>query len=230
MEKILFFLSSINYRVKNPVYTLLYAFFALIIYVFMFVNVNAQEIKILDLSNEDRQKLKLVENYLNSISTLKARFFQISPEGVNTEGTFYLRRPGKIRVEYDPPSPLLIVGDGFLLHYHDKELGQINDWPIFDTPLGALSDDSIRLNEELVVTSFKSEHGSIKLRLIQRSDPALGGITLFFSDSPIVLKQWAIDDAQGMLTRIILFEIKKNLKLDPRLFIFDDPRKQTNIR
>ena len=149
---------------------------------------------------------------------------------MNTEGTFYLRRPGKIRVEYDPPSPLLIVGDGFLLHYHDKELGQINDWPIFDTPLGALSDDSIRLNEELVVTSFKSEHGSIKLRLIQRSDPALGGITLFFSDSPIVLKQWAIDDAQGMLTRIILFEIKKNLKLAPRLFIFDDPRKQTNIR
>ena len=69
-----------------------------------------------------------MEDYLNGIQTLKAEFTQVGPDGEPAEGVIYMRRPGLLRVEYKPPVPVIIVGDGFLIHYHDKELGQIDDW------------------------------------------------------------------------------------------------------
>ena len=187
---------------------------------------HAQEATPVALDEAAQADLQRIEAYMNSIRTLKARFLQVSPDGEHAEGTFYLRRPGRLRVEYDPPVPVLIIGDGFLLHYHDRELGQVNDWPIFDTPLGALSADYVAFNDRLVVTGFEARGGLIAVRVVQGDDPAQGSLTLLYTDAPLALRQWQVNDAQGLTTTITLFELETNLDLNPRLFVFDDPREK----
>lgn len=187
----------------------------------------AQEVEPLALVEEDQHWLDRAERYLNSIRSLRARFVQIAPEGGVAEGTFYLRRPGRLRVEYDPPVPILIVGDGTFLHYHDQELGQISDWPIFATPLGALSDDVVRFNDELIVIGFTRRSGVLIITVTQKEDPGQGSLTLFFTEQPLALKQWKVTDAQGLVTTVGLHDIELNVELSAKLFVFDDPREET---
>jgi len=91
------------------------------------------------LSAEEQADVARIEEYLNGISTLSSEYYQINPDGSVAQGMFYLSRPGKLRFEYVPPSPLLVVGDGVWLHYYDRELGQVNDYPIDKTPIGVLA-------------------------------------------------------------------------------------------
>jgi len=186
----------------------------------------AQDVSPAELDETERLWLDRAENYLNDIDSMRARFLQIAPDGGIAQGMFYMRRPGRLRVEYEPPVPILIIGDGFWLHYHDKELGQINDWPIFDTPIGSLSRDTIRFNEDLVVTGFARRSGVLAITLVQRSDPGLGDLTLVFQESPMILRQWRVLDAQGLATTISLHELETNVSLSAKLFVFDDPREK----
>lgn len=187
-------------------------------------NVFAQEVTPAQLSETERLWLDRAEDYLNEIDSLRARFLQIAPDGGVAEGTFYLRRPGRLRVEYEPPVPILIVGDGLFLHYQDKELGQINDWPIFDTPIGSLSQDEIRFNEDLIVTGLARRSGVLAITIVQRSDPGLGDLTLVFQEAPMTLRQWRVIDAQGQATTISLHALETNVEISAKLFVFDDPR------
>lgn len=177
-----------------------------------------------ELSEDDHAWLTRAEDYFNTIHSIRAGFFQISPEGGGVEGVFYLRRPGRLRVEYLPPTPVLIVGDGVFLHFHDTELGQVSDWPIFDTPLGAISGNRLKFNENLIVTEFHRRSGAMAITLVKGEDPGLGSLTLFFSETPMELKQWKVVDAQGLATTVALFNIETNVELDAKLFVFDDPR------
>ena len=182
------------------------------------------------LSEDEARWLQRAEDYFNSIDSIRAAFFQTSSEGGTAEGVFYLSRPGRLRIEYLPPTPVLIVGDGLLLHFHDTELGQVNDWPIFDTPLGALSADEVKFNEDLVVTGFRRRSGALAITLVKREDPGLGSLTLYFSEAPMELKQWKVIDAQGLVTTVALFDAETNIALDNRLFVFDDPREARQDR
>jgi len=182
------------------------------------------------LSEEDRAWLTRTQDYFNTIHSIRAGFFQTSSEGGGAEGVFYLRRPGRLRVEYLPPTPVLIVGDGIFLHFHDTELGQVSDWPIFDTPLGAISGDKLEFNEDLIVTEFRRRSGALAITLVKREDPELGSLTLFFSEAPMELKQWKVVDAQGLMTTVALFNIETNVELDAKLFVFDDPREEREPR
>jgi len=181
------------------------------------------------LSEDDARWLQRAEDYFNSIESIRAAFFQTA-EGEVAEGVFYLSRPGRLRVEYLPPTPVLIVGDGLFLHFHDTELGQVSDWPIFDTPLGALSSDEVKFNEDLIVTGFRRRSGSLAITLVKSEDPGLGSLTLFFGEAPMELKQWKVIDAQGLVTTVALFDAELNIALDNRLFVFDDPREARHDR
>lgn len=167
-----------------------------------------------------------VEDYFNAIGSLRADFTQTGPEGGLSEGVIHLRRPGRLRVEYAPPVPVLIVGDGVLIHYHDTELGQINDWFIYDTPLGALTREEVRFGEDLVVTAIKDRPGRLELTLVQKKDPGAGSLTLIFATGPLALRQWRVIDAQGLVTTVTLHDIETNIALRPELFVFDDPREK----
>src|SRR5690606_33814476 len=96
---------------------------------------------------DDAAALEGVEDYLNSIETLQARFVQIGPQGQISEGDLYLRRPGRLRFEYEPPVPILIVADGTWLVLYDKELEQVQRYPVYETPLGVLVARKVDLND-----------------------------------------------------------------------------------
>ena len=171
-----------------------------------------------------QESLAAVERYLNGLQSLKANFTQVGPEGEPAEGVIYMRRPGLLRVEYAPPVPVLIVGDGLWIHYHDMELGQINDWFIYETPLGALTREVTRFGEDLQVTGFSESQGVIEVTVVHEDDPRGGSLTLILDADPLRLLHWRVTDAQGFVTTVTLHDLKTNIRLPRRLFVFDDPR------
>jgi outer membrane lipoprotein-sorting protein len=164
-----------------------------------------------------------VEAYLNSIETLSARFLQVDSAGNVARGQLYMRRPGRLRFEYDAPSPLLLVADGVWLILHDKELDQVNRFPLYETPLGVLVDDPVNLREKVEVVEVEESAGTLRLKVINPGLPDEGWMGITFTEPPLLLRQWRIKDAQGGITALSLTDIRANRKLDAELFTFTDP-------
>ncbi|OAN50305.1 hypothetical protein A6A04_02590 [Paramagnetospirillum marisnigri] len=185
----------------------------------------AAEPKRAALSDAERAEVERAEAYLNSITTLKARFLQVSPNGASVEGDAYLSRPGRLRLQYDPPSPLLVVADGSFLIVHDQQLGEPSWIPLNSTPAGILVRPNVRLNgADVAVTRVVRQPGVVRVSMVEASEPAAGEITLVFSDRPFMLRQWQVKDAQNQVTTVSLFEAQSGLTLDPKLFEFRDPK------
>lgn len=177
------------------------------------------------LSGEDQLQIARIESYLNRLGTLRARFVQVSSNGAVAEGDVYLSRPGRMRIEYDPPVPVLIVATGTLLVYFDKELQQVSHLPLSSTPVAILTKDAISLqDQDLIITGFESGAQMLRLTVVQAEDPLAGSVTLAFSANPIALKKWTVVDAQGIETQVMLQSPVFDLPLDPELFRFRDPR------
>ena len=175
------------------------------------------------LSEQDLADVARVEAYLNSIQTLKARFLQVGPDGGLSEGNFYLRRPGRLRFEYDPPIPVLMVADGTWVVFYDSEIEQVTRVPLNSTPLAVLVRDPIRLQGSVTVTRVERATGTLRLTLLDSDEPDEGSITLVFSDRPLALRQWLVRDPQGLETTIAMSKAQYNLILDPALFVFFEP-------
>ncbi len=175
------------------------------------------------LSEQDLADVARVEAYLNSIQTLKARFLQVGPDGGLSEGNFYLRRPGRLRFEYDPPIPVLMVADGTWVVFYDSEIEQVTRVPLNSTPLAVLVRDPIRLQGSVTVTRVERATGTLRLTLLDSDEPDEGSITLVFSDRPLALRQWLVRDPQGLETTIAMSKVQYNLILDPALFVFFEP-------
>lgn len=176
------------------------------------------------LTPEDRADIARVEEYLNKIRTLRAGFIQTAPDGSVSEGELYLRRPGRLRFEYDPPSPLLVVADGIWLVLHDRKLEQVDRWPVYETPLGVLVAARIELQGgDVRVVDVERRPGILELQLVDTERPEEGSLTLVFSDDPLVLRQWYVTDAQGGVTTVAIADAEVNVGLDPELFVFNDP-------
>ena len=172
----------------------------------------------LALTPEDRADLARVEAYLNSIHTLKARFLQVGPNGDSSEGTAWLQRPGRMRFEYNPPVPfVLIAGHGVVL-FHDKQLDQTSNYPIGSTPLGILLADTIRLSDDITVTRIGRQPGQLQITLVRTASPGDGSITLVFSDLPLTLRQWIVIDSQRRETRVSLYDVQLGGTFDQSLF------------
>jgi outer membrane lipoprotein-sorting protein len=154
---------------------------------------------------------------------MKGRFLQDAADGVIANGVFYLRRPRRFRFEYAPPSPVLLVGDGLWLIFHDRELGQVSRVPLISSPLSLLIDDEVSLTDHTALTSIVREPGVIRITLNDPEKPEQGELTLVLTDPPLALRQWVVTDAQGLTTRISLFETETNVPLEAKLFTFTDP-------
>ncbi len=178
-------------------------------------------------SATDAVDIKRVEAYLNNLRTLKARFLQVTSTGGYSEGKIFISRPGKMRIEYKPPVPVLIIADGQWLIYNDKELEQVNYVDLKSTPAGVLVADKVFFtNGNYQVAKIQRRANTLRMLVTKKADKDEGAVTLIFSDSPLVLKKWAITDAQGVQTTISLLGTKFGIPLDPKLFEFDDPENQ----
>lgn len=182
----------------------------------------------LALTPQDRADLARIELYLNGLRTLKARFLQVSPDGATTEGNAWLQRPGRMRFEYDKPSPFLLVAGFGSAVFYDSQLNQTTSVPLDTTPLGILLADNFKLSGSIAVTGITRLPGQIQVTTIRTASPADGSLTLVFSDAPLALRQWAVVDAQRQETRVSLFSIELGGNFPPRMFEFNDPRLPNN--
>ena len=175
------------------------------------------------LSAQDRADIARVEAYLNTITTLKARFQQIAPDGAVTGGTAWIDRPGRMRFQYDPPAPFLLVGGHGLLVFNDSKLQQTSNIPIGRTPLGLLLADNLKLSGDVTVTGVTRFPGQLQVSLYRTATPGDGTLTLIFADNPLALRSWRVVDAQRRETRIALFDVQLGGHFDQSLFSFVDP-------
>lgn len=169
-----------------------------------------------------------VESYFDAFDTVQARFVQTAPDGAQRIGTFYMDRPGKLRFDYDPPSKDQVVADGVQLYYYDSELKQTSSAPIGRTLADFLLRKKVRLSDDVKVTDVKEGGGLTQISMVQRADEGAGTLTLGFSDQPWGLKKWRIVDAAGQITEVELFDIRQNINLPARLFVYKDPSRGYN--
>jgi outer membrane lipoprotein-sorting protein len=176
------------------------------------------------LSERDRAEVARIEAYLNSVRTMVSPFMQTASDGSVANGTMYLQRPGKLRIEYDPPSPIVIVSSGGQLLYFDKQLQQVTYVPTSSTPAGVLVQDPLKLSGELTVTKVEHGAGVIRLTVVHTSEPDAGQVTLVFADQPLQLKQWTVIDSRGVQTQVALLDPVLGGPIDPKRFEVNDPR------
>jgi outer membrane lipoprotein-sorting protein len=160
--------------------------------------------------------------YLNQIETLHARFVQVSSNGAYAEGEVYVRRPGRMRFEYDPPHPVLLIADGTNLLYYDKELKQATFIPLWETPLWFLIRKQVDLSGGIEVTDVNKAAGVTRITVQEKDGSGAGAVTLVFSNQPFALRQWAVTDAQGITTEVTLLDAEYGRKVSDRVFDYSD--------
>lgn len=171
-----------------------------------------------NLSAEDQADIKRIQDYLNGITTMQARFQQYSARGGIAFGTIYLKRPGFIRIDYEPPSPMLIVSDSVSLHYYDPELDQINRVPVSSSPIWFLLKENVRLGGDVTVTEFKRAPNAFAITIRQTDDADEGAVVLELGDRPLELRQWTVMDAKSQEVRVGLFNAQFGMEIDQQLF------------
>lgn len=173
---------------------------------------------------DDAADVRAVEKYLNSLTTLKARFSQMDATGKVLTGDFMLKRPGRMRFQYDPPMTDFIVADGFFVYYYDGEMKQQSNTLISRSLADFFLRKDIRLSGDIKVARLaRDEFGMLRMTLTQSENPAEGSLTLFFFENPLSLQKWQVIDAQGATTDISLSDVKTEIKLKGGLFHYYDP-------
>lgn len=180
-------------------------------------------IEAVTLSDAQKAELARIEAYLNDLKTMQSRFVQISEDGV-ANGEMFLKRPGDMRIEYDPPTPVLMVASGSFVMYHDSQLNETSYVPVSETPVAFLLDEEIRFDDRLTVTGFHSGPKVIEVTLVESENPARGRVTLTFEDEPLRLAKWQVVDAQGTRVDVALTNPRFGVKLDSDLFSTVDPK------
>jgi outer membrane lipoprotein-sorting protein len=176
------------------------------------------------LSPADTADLARVQDYLNNIHTLQSRFEQISGEGGIATGTIYISRPGKMRVEYDPPVPILLVATEGRIWYYDKKLEEVSFFDLKDTPAWFLLQDNVRFGGDITVNDLERDPNVLRVTVTETKNPDLGKATLVLSDHPLELRKWQILDAQRKNVTVTLDDPHYGPPLSPNLFYWTDPR------
>lgn len=174
----------------------------------------------------EAEALAKAEGYLNGINTLQARFTQVNPDGSSNEGDLYISRPGKMRLAYDPPTPMLMVADGAFLIYVDTQMKDASHVDLNDTPAGLLLKKDLSFKDtDIKLGGVKSATGTVEIVASMAKDPTAGKLTLIFTEAPFELKQWRVLDAQRKEVVVTLQNVRLGGKMDPALFKYEARKK-----
>ena len=174
------------------------------------------------LDDADEATIRQVEAYLNGLTSLRAHFLQIAQNNATATGTMWLVRPGRMRFQYDPPSPLLLVASHGLVVLRDNKLNETDNLPVGQTPLGLLLRDRIALSGDVTVTGFSHQGGVIQITLVKTAAPGDGSLTLVLEDHPLALTGWSVVDAQGRETQVRLSAVVLGGTYDNSIFTYVD--------
>jgi outer membrane lipoprotein-sorting protein len=172
-------------------------------------------------ANQKAQAAK-VSSYLSSLQTLVGNFVQVGPDGSKTKGDFYIQKPGKVRFEYDAPSPIDIVADGSSVAVRDRKLATQDIYPLSQTPLRYLLSDRIDLLKDTNVVNVTADDVFVSVTIEEKQ--ALIGtsrLMLMIGAKDGQLKQWTVTDPQGYDTTVAVYNLDSTKKLDPGLFKID---------
>lgn len=163
-----------------------------------------------------------VSAYLSSLQNVTGNFVQVGPDGSRTTGEFYIQKPGKVRFEYDSPSPIAIVADGSSLVVRDRKLATQDVYPLSQTPLRFLLSDRIDLLRDTNLVNVSADEVFISVTIEEKQ--ALVGtsrLTLMVGATDNKLKQWTVTDPQGYDTTVAVYNLDTSKKLDPAMFKID---------
>lgn len=180
----------------------------------------------LALNEQQVAALGRLNDYINSFTTLRGDFVQISDKGQAVKGVLMLSKPGKIRFDYAPPSPLLIVSDGKWLTIKNKIKERGDQVPLRATPLRLIVAPKIDLMEETNVLAVEEADGITSVALADKKDSRSGHIVLIYDNVQNVLQQWIIVDAKGRRTTVQFANLEKDVKLNQKLFLETIKRKE----
>jgi outer membrane lipoprotein-sorting protein len=172
-------------------------------------------------ANQKAQAAK-VSSYLSSLQTLVGNFVQVGPDGSKTKGDFYIQKPGKVRFEYEAPSPIAIIADGSSLAVRDTKLATQDIYPLSQTPLRFLLSDRIDLLKDTNVVNVTADDVYISVTIEEKQ--ALIGtsrLMLMVGVKDGQLKQWTVTDPQGYDTTVAVYNLDSSKKVDPGLFKID---------
>ncbi len=177
------------------------------------------------LKAQDVADLNKISAYLNAITTFQASFVQVGPNGELDQGTIYARKPGRLRFEYAPPSPYLIVSDGVTIAVANSKLRTVDRYPLVENPLNLILREGIDLAQDPRISQIERQAGTLRVTATEKSGVMKGQVTLIFAYPSTELRQWIITDAQGLQTMIALKNTKTEVPLGPELFIVQDTDK-----
>lgn len=174
--------------------------------------------------------LALVQRHLATTETMTARFSQTDRNGRTLDGTLTLKKPGKIRFQYQKGVPLLIVGDGKALTFIDYSVRQVQRWPIGNSPLGVLLDPDRDISRYAKIVP-SANPAVLSVEAYDPRHPEYGRITLVFARNAaapagLMLQGWVALDSQGNRTTIRLSGQRFNEPVSDGTFRWSDPRRQ----
>ena len=183
-------------------------------------------------SDQEKADLDKISAYLNAIHSLKAGFIQIGPEGGFDQGEVAIQKPGQIRFEYRPPSPVSITATGGSVYVKNSRLNTVDRYDLSDTPLGLLLNDTVDLKTNKAVIGVEEQQGQIIVRARTSANRNNSNIALVFAAPNVELRQWTVKDAQGGNTTVALRNLQIGAALDPALFTVPvkAPRQASNNR
>ena len=171
---------------------------------------------------QQRALVDKVSAYLSRVHVMSAQFAQIGADGRRSSGTFYVQKPGKVRFEYDPPSPIDIIADGSSVVVRDRRLSTQDLYPLSQTPLRFLLADKIDLLRDTHVTSVTSDELFVSI-VVEEKQALIGTsrLMMMFDAKSLELRQWVVTDPQGFDTTIAVSNLDSNRRPDPNLFRID---------
>ena len=172
------------------------------------------------LSPEQQEAVNAISDYLNSFQTLQGEFTQISPKGNSSQGIFYIAKPGKMRFEYAPPNPFLIVSDGTWLTIKNVKKEKGDQFPLSQTPLRLVLGDKVDIANDTNIIDFQNQDGMTTVTVEDKKNTLGNGqLTQVYDQAHKVLQQWIVTDGKGRKTTVSLENLQSGIKPDPALFV-----------
>jgi outer membrane lipoprotein-sorting protein len=174
---------------------------------------------------KQRAILDRISLYLSSMQSMVGNFVQVGPDGGKTQGTFYIQKPGKVRFEYNPPTPIDIIADGSSVVVRDRNLATQDLYPLSQTPLRYLLADRIDVLRDTDVISVTADDTFVTV-VIEEKQLVVGTsrLMIMFDAKDLALKQWTVTDPQGLDTTVAVFNLDATKKPDPNLFVINYTR------
>ena len=177
------------------------------------------------LTPEQRAIVERVNSYLSGVQTLTGNFVQVGPDGSRTQGNFYIYKPGRVRFEYDNPSPIELIADGSSVVVRDRRLATQDVYPLSQTPLRFLLADRVDLTKDTNLVSVYADDIFVTVVLEEKNGVVgTSRLMIMFTAKDMQLKQWTVTDPQGYDTTVAVYNLDTSKRPDPALFKVDYTR------